>query len=131
MKKILIFLPVLFGLAFAGSALAEWEQVALTGDGQFYVESSSVRTIGKNKEAWVMLNLKSSQKATNGKRYLSAKAKVVFDCVNDKKSYLALVYYSGKMGTGNVVVDDNFKTYDWYHNVPDSAFAIVARAVCS
>lgn len=129
MKKLLI--PLLLCFTIVNNAYAGWKKVASADIADFYIETSTIRTNGKYKEAWVLTDIKTPKKNPDGKAYLSTKAKYRFDCVGDKTNFLALVQYSGNMGEGEVVWSSSYNNNDWEHNVPGSAADSFTRAICS
>lgn len=117
-------------LATIGTASAEWKKVTYSDAAIFYVETSTIRTNRGYKEGWVMADLTSPKKAADGKMYLSTKSKYRFDCAGDKINPLAIAFYSGNMGGGEVIWSKSFNDNDWEHNAPDSVGASFSRAVC-
>lgn len=128
MKKLLV--PLLICFATIGTASADWKRVTYSDAADFYIEPSTIRTNGQYKEAWVMADLKSAQKAADGQLYLSTKSKYRFDCAGDRINYLAIVQYSGNMGAGEVVWNKSFNDNEWNHNVPGSVATAFSRAAC-
>jgi len=128
MKKLIV--PLLICIATIGTASADWKGVASTDAADFFLDKSTVRSSGQYKEAWVLTDLKAAKKDGFGKDYLSSKSKTRVDCVGDKSLYLALVLYSGNMGSGDVVFNKSYNDNDWQHIIPGSAWAIVTQAIC-
>lgn len=123
---------VVFSFALCNSASADWEIIGNTKDNSStaYVDFSKIRTNGVFKDAWVLTDFRSQQKTSNGKRFLSVKAKMSFNCAQETRRSLSSVIYSGKMGNGEVVSVDNYDLAQWNHIVPGTLGEAIAQAVC-
>jgi hypothetical protein len=102
MRKIIITLLLLVA---SSGAMAEWTMVAGDAHGSYdaYVDFSTISKTGTTVKMWRLLNYKNTQ--VSGKvSYLSNAIQNEYDCKEGQSRVLAIVEFSGKMSSGNVVL---------------------------
>jgi len=106
MKRLLMGLMLLMT---AGAASAEWTQSAGNDEVVIYVDRATIRRNGNLVKMWELKDFKTVQKSSSGAResYFSEKAQNEYDCKEEKMRLLAFSWFSGKMGTENVVFSDS------------------------
>lgn len=116
------FLLTLCVLLMTGNAWAEWTQSGENEGGilTHYVDRGTIRRAGHLTKMWVLQNFAALQAASaNGKSFRSSKSQMEFDCREEKHRTLALYWYSGLMGKGDIVAADT-DAGKWARNIPDS-----------
>lgn len=83
---------------------AEWLLVDGDGKANVYVEAETINRHGEWVRVWVMDDLKSPQ-ARELSRYLFSRAEEEHDCIKEPFRLLALEYFSGNMGSGDVLYE--------------------------
>lgn len=81
---------------------AEWLLVDGNGKANVYVEAETINRHGEWVRVWVMDDLKIPQ-ARGLRKYLSSRAEEEHDCIKERFRLLALEYFSGNMGSGDVL----------------------------
>lgn len=81
---------------------AEWLLVDGNGKANVYVETETINRHGEWVRVWVMDDLKIPQ-ARGLRKYLSSRAEEEHDCIKERFRLLALEYFSGNMGSGDVL----------------------------
>ena len=126
-RKLLI--TVILALISTG-AMAEW--VGVNGDENqaLYVNVAVIRNAGDMVKIWSLLDYKTEQIAKIGEyEFLSRSLKTEYDCKEQKGRYLVETKYSGNMGHGKVVYNnDNIR--QWFPVVPDSKDSILWKIAC-
>ena len=88
----------------SGPAYSEW--VAVGGNEEagvtVYADPGTIRRKGNLVKVWHLNDFKTVQ-IVNGISYLSVKAQHEYDCTKDRERILALMTFSGNMGSGKVV----------------------------
>jgi len=93
------------------SVLAEWLLVDGNGKANVYVEAETISRHGEWVSVWVMDDLKVAQ-TRRLRKYLSTLAQEEHDCLNERFRLLALEYFSGNMGIGEVLYKTSGES-DW------------------
>jgi hypothetical protein len=81
---------------------AEWLLVDGNGKANVYVEAETINRHGEWVRVWVMDDLKIPQ-ARGLRKYLSSRAEEEHDCIKERFRLLTLEYFSGNMGSGDVL----------------------------
>jgi hypothetical protein len=109
-------------------AIGEWVHVAKAANGEmFYVDPMSIKKVGNNHRAWVMVN----NNTPDPRGAMSARHLMEFKCAEDSYKPLAITTYSEKFASGNIVRHFNAKDFpDWEYLVPGSTMEGIASLVC-
>lgn len=103
MKRILLAVLLLN----VTSAWAEWVLLDHSaGGGQFdvYIDPATIRQSGDMVKGWTLNDYKTEQVIkSNGKRYLSFKRQLEFNCKDESLRTLYYIVHYGQMGTGDIV----------------------------
>ncbi len=98
-----ILIAVLLAV-FSTSVLAEWTEVGSNVNATIYPDLSTIRKSGNKVKMWSLNDFKVVQIDKNdGMRYLSLAAQNEYDCKEETRRLLALIFYSKNMGQGDVV----------------------------
>jgi hypothetical protein len=88
---------------FSTNSMAEWTRVGGDGDGiTTYTDLSTIRKSGDRVKMWDLMDYKVVQ-TVGSTRYLSLVAQDEYDCKEETRRTLALIFYSKNMGAGEVV----------------------------
>ena len=128
MKRLLIGLMLLMT---AGAANAEWTLIGSSGD-EFiqYVDLATIRRNGNLVKMWDLADFKTVQKSAAGESYLSNKIQTEYDCKEEKSRSLAFTWFSGKMGSGKVVVSNGNVRDEWSPIGPGSIAEALWKIAC-
>lgn len=126
MKKLLV--PLLLFVATISGAAEKWSIIANSANFDSYINYSTIRSNGAYKEAWFITDYRGVIREASGNRFMSLKAKIRFDCKQEKTLSLSILAYSEPMGAGTIVLTDD--TGMWVHVVPGSDGAIKYDLVC-
>lgn len=67
-------------LLASAAAHAEWTSVARHDNGEFFIDRSTIKIKGAQREVWSMMNYKNPQMSTNGTIYRSTKSLLQVEC---------------------------------------------------
>ena len=126
MKKFLGILVI--GLLWCNISFAGWTKVAInaeTGNLTAYIDKKTIKKTG-NKVIFQQLN---SYKEPISEGVYSDISYVKVNCSTNEVKFLASTFYSGKMGRGSVVDEDD-SISDWEYFEPGSIMGIVIEYVC-
>ena len=126
MKRLLMGLML---LVTAGAVSAEWTVAG--GNDQFvqYVDRATIRRNGNSVKMWDLFDYKTVQKRA-GDAYLSVKSQSEYDCKEEQIRILALLYFSGKMGSGKVVYSTSEASTQWRPISPASIGETLWKVAC-
>ena len=119
-------------LLSSGPAYAEW--VVLPGGGDdavlaVYVDPGTIQRKGDLVKMWSLYNFTTIQ--TNASTpYSSYKAQNEYDCAGERSRILAVTFFSGQMGRGQVVFSDSAEN-DWQPVAPESIGRSLWKRACS
>jgi len=85
-----------------GSVYAEWVAVDTDADGTSYIDSDSIRRKGGLVKVWTLHDF-TTLRTSAGDSFLSVKGQAEYDCAEERYRPLALIEFSGNMGSGKVV----------------------------
>ncbi|QPD03024.1 MAG: hypothetical protein Nkreftii_000798 [Candidatus Nitrospira kreftii] len=136
MLPVLGFFPRFSCLLFAcmvqvsttAPASAEWLLVGGNGKANVYVEEETISRPGEWVRVWVMDDLKIAQ-PRGLRKYLSTRAQEEHDCLKERFRLLGLEYFSGNMGTGDVLYKTSGES-DWAPIPRGSLAQSVWKFVC-
>ena len=87
----------------SGPAYAEWMSLGASDSGTtVYADTATIRREGDLVKMSVLFDFKTMQTKADVS-YLSAKAQMEYDCAEQRFEGLAVMYFSGNMGTGNLL----------------------------
>jgi len=124
---------LLFILLFLNSVPAYAEWVAVGGNEEavvtVYADPGTIRRAGNLVTVWHLNDFKNVQ-IVKGTPYLSVKAQHQYDCTADRERILALMKFSGNMGSGRVVYKDSHEG-KWKPVAPGSVSHNLGKIACS
>ena len=129
MKKLLAI--VILGLLWCNTSFAGWTKVATTagtGDTTVYIDKKTIKKIGDKVIYKQLTSYKEPLRGSGGDVY-SDIAVLEVNCTNNQARFLDNTYYSGKMGSGSVIAEDD-SVSDWDYFAPGSVMGIVMKYVC-
>jgi hypothetical protein len=126
MKRLLL---ITFLLLSSGPAYAEW---VLHGESEsgttVYADPATMHREGNLVKMEVLFDFKTIQ--TNaGVSYLSAKAQMEYDCAEQRFEGLEVIYFSGNMGSGNLL-DRSSAKGKWLPVSPSSLDQALWKVAC-
>lgn len=108
-------------------ALADWTLVLKNQSGSsFYLDYSSIQSIGNNKKFWIMLDLEKPFKDV----ILSFKRQMEFDCASQTVRGLYIIGFSENLTKGRVLMDGSISS-DFTPISPSSSESDFYGLVCS
>jgi hypothetical protein len=114
----------------SGPAYAEWMAVGESDLGTTaYADSTTIRREGDLAKMWVLFDFKTAVQKKQGGSYWSAKAHMDYDCTEQRYEGLAVMYFSGNMGNGNVLVGSTIKG-KWLRISPGSLDHSLLKVAC-
>ena len=117
-------------IAECGPAYAKW--VAVGGNEEagvtVYADPGTIRRKGNLVKVWHLSDFKTVQIA-KGNSYLSIKAQHQYDCAEGRERILALMKFSGNMGSGNVVYEDSNER-KWRPVAPETTNQALRKIAC-
>jgi hypothetical protein len=100
MKRLLLIALLVLS---SGPAYAEWMSLGASDSGTtVYADTATIRREGDLVKMSVLFDFKTMQTKADVS-YLSAKAQMEYDCAEQRFEGLAVMYFSGNMGTGNLL----------------------------
>jgi len=100
MKRLLLITLLVVS---SGPVYAEWMSFGASESGTtVYADSATIRREGDLVKMSVLFDFKSIQTKADVS-YLSAKAQMEYDCAEQRFEGLAVTYFSGNMGNGNLL----------------------------
>jgi hypothetical protein len=125
-----LFLIVLLVLLSSGPAHAEWVSFAESDSGAtVYVDRDTIRRNGDVVKWWELMDHKTVQTGA-GESFLSVMAQNEYDCAEERHRTLAVTYFSGNMGSGNVVYSDSDEQ-SWEPVQPQSVGQTMWELACA
>jgi hypothetical protein len=126
-KVIFVFLLVII----SSSAAAGWFRIDKDGKLTVYADPTSRRRSGNFVKVWVMNDLKTFQVIPGTEMsYLSVKVRREYDCKEVRAQSLNMVYYSGNMGSGQMVNSISFSEPNWIPVVPGTLEELLWKLNC-
>ena len=97
MNKLL--LTLLASLLVTGAAWAEWVQLVEIENGYAYIDPATIRKDGNLRGVWEITDFK--QRDKDGE--LSRRARVEYDCQQERFKFLSISSHSGPMASGTTL----------------------------
>ena len=123
MKK--LFLVCLMMLA--GSAWAEWVVYAESEQTTFYFDPATIRKEGNMRRVWVLQDLRKPDKVGGE---MSVRARMEYDCKNERIRTLGLSTHSEPM-TGGTVLELGGEKQNWRAIAPETVTETIFNIVCA
>jgi hypothetical protein len=124
----ILFACIVLQVLSAAPASAEWLLVDGNGKANVYVEAETISHHGEWVRVWAVDDLKIPQ--TRGlRKYLSSRAQEEHDCLKERFRLLALEYFSGNMGTGDVLYKTSGES-EWAPIPPGTLAQSVWKFMC-
>jgi hypothetical protein len=115
MKTTKKFALILVLAALSGTALAEWIEIARFDDGmRVFVDRASAQRSGDTAQVTHLVRWGEPQLEPGSPPYLSTVVQTVYDCAGKRERYLASTSYTGAMGNGAKVIEDDDAVDGWY-----------------
>jgi len=125
------WLLMIFLLLSSGHVHAEW--VLVSGDDgaglAVYVDPATIRRNGNLAKMWQLYDYKTVQTVA-GDSLLSMKRFNEYDCVEERTRMLGYTWFSGNMGSGNVVYSTS-EQQPWEPAVPRSINRSLWKVACN
>ena len=118
--------------AFSTGAMAEWTYLTSKEDmtHDIYIDKTTIRQKGNVARMWDLTDFKAPQKVAGGEPFLSLRRLTEYDCVEIRTNSLALTYFSGNMGKGEVVFSHQYKDEKWRDVAPETVGMLQWQAAC-
>jgi hypothetical protein len=128
MTRLLLILTLL--VLSSGPAYADWVAVGGKVEGGMgaYADPATMRREGGLVKLEVLFDFKTIQTKA-GVSYLSAKAQMEYDCAQQRFGGLAVMYFSGNMGSGNLL-DRSTGKGKWLPVSPGSLDQALWKVAC-
>jgi len=115
-------------------ACADWIWTGIDDDKMtVYIDPSTLRRKGDRVKVWLLQDLKTEN--SKGTEILSVKAQKEYDCEEEQERTIAIMPYSGHMGSGSSVVPqrslDRLPLHKWRPVVPGSVGRAFWELACS
>jgi hypothetical protein len=108
---------------------AEWKQVAEGADeAMLFVDFGTFRKDGSIVRFWQLTNF-SKPKRAFGKDVFSLRARVEFDCKQEREKLISISLFSEFFAKGEVITSDDTGT-NWSDIPPDTVASTVFQSVC-
>lgn len=127
MKRILFLLLMMT----CSISWAEWEFVGENNAFFSFVDKSTIQTNGNIAKMWSMKDFALIRKDAVGK-YRSVKVLSVYDCKEETSATVAVIFFEGARGSGNIVFRHTFHKgeWDWEPISPDSTGKAYWKIAC-
>jgi hypothetical protein len=117
-------------LLSSGPAYAEWVSLGKSDAGMtIYVDPDTIRRKGDMVKMWYLFDSKTIEQSVAGRSYLSTKNQSEFDCAEERYRFLAWIYFSGNMGSGEVIFN-SFDEGKWMPVAPGSVTQSLWKVAC-
>lgn len=111
----------------AAATFAEWTAVSETNDLRVYIDFKEIRKDGNLRRVWELQNMKQRNKLGA----MSSRARVEYDCKNERTRILSLSLHSESMTGGEVLFSGGADPNGWAESPPGTPVAIIMKIVCS
>ena len=125
MKKI-FFLIISIALIFCNSVFADWKKFGNSTDGEYFVETDTVRKESGYIFFWKMIDY---SKPIIDSNFNSVKVYIKGDCKIKKIKTLTYVFYTGRKGTGDSDQQESVNK-NWKYPVPESVDYSLLEDLC-
>ena len=113
-------------MLLTGSAWAEWVRYAESEEVTFYYDSYTIRKEGNLRRVWELQDLRKREKDGN----ISVRARLEYDCKNERSRHLGLSTHSEPMAGGTVLSTDG-EDNNWLAIPPSTPFGTILNIVCT
>ncbi len=129
MKRLLFILLTMV----CSASWAAWEMTDKADDLTHYHDKSTIQVNGITAQMWVMYDFPEARTNADGDKYKSAKSLLAFNCKYETLTMISVIQYSGTLGTGDVVLSENFKESEWVWDriVPNTPVKVEWDIACS
>lgn len=115
MKTTKQFVLILALAVLSCAARAEWVEIHKFDDGlRVFVDKASARRSGDTARVTHLVRWGEPQLEPDSPPYLSTVVQTEYDCVGKREKYLASTSYTGTMGNGAKVIEDDDEVDGWY-----------------
>ena len=125
MKKLLLTMLMLM---VTTTASAEWTISGFSDSFIQYVDRATIRRNGNFVKMWNLRDYMAMQTIADVS-YFSSKRQLEYDCKEERSRRLAVSFFSGRMGNGNVVLNDN-EPDKWGPIQPESIGEALWKVAC-
>ena len=126
MTRLFLFILLCLG---GGPAFADWMSLGESDSGTtVYADPTTMRREGDLVKMEVLFDFK-TVRTKEGVSYLSAKAHMEYDCAVQRYEGLAVMYFSGNMGNGNLL-DHSSGKGKWLRVSPGSLDQSLWKLAC-
>ena len=115
---------------FSTSVMAEWTEVGGNDDQTTYADLSTIRKSGDKVKMWDLLNYKVAKTSAAGKLVLSSVDQDEYDCKEEIRRPLAIIWYSKNMGDGEVVYTSGAMHEEFRPIAPGSIANTLFKLAC-
>ena len=126
MKRLLLGLMLLMT---AGAANAEWTRVSSHEKYVQYVDKTTIQRDGNLVRMWGLSDYKTVGRSIGGKEKWSVKDYSEYDCKRKQHRFAKLVDFSGRMGSGAVLFENNPDT-EWMRIPVNNVLNFTVRKSC-
>jgi hypothetical protein len=123
MKYLLLLVILIASTAWAG-----WTKVNSSNGTDFYIDVSSVKAEGAKRTTWQLTNYSTPQSLVDD-YYLSSRARVEFDCKEEKSRLLTITVFSMRNADGKPLLTSDEPT-KWSDIAPYTTARGILNAVC-
>lgn len=115
--------------SWAAAAPAHWDAVLLTDLGLYHFDPHSVTTQGSIKTFQTLLDYKSTQETSDGRKYLSSQAEIQLNCKSHLARIMHMSYRTGAMGSGKEAHKEG-SVREWMDIPKGSPIERIAYRIC-
>jgi hypothetical protein len=114
----------------SNSAIADWVEIQVSANDKVtaYAKTDNIRKVGGKVKMWGLFDLKGSDEIF-GKSYMSMIFQDEYDCKEYQLRNLALSFYSGNMGDGEVI-DASSNSGKWQPIAPGTLENALLKRAC-
>jgi hypothetical protein len=94
---------LLLGASFA--AQAEWKRVVNADRAEFYIDPSTIRVKGDQREVWSVINYHNPQQMQNGRIFRSMRSMLQLECATRYARGIHGSFFSGDMLRGEKITE--------------------------
>lgn len=111
MRKYTVIFTLILLAVTSMNLKAEWTKYGVTDVGEEYLYFESIKRTGNQVKIWRLVDLKLSQDIGAGE-FFSARGLVEFNCQAETVKLLALTFFAGHMGQGQIIDTYDYKDAD-------------------
>jgi hypothetical protein len=126
MRQVLMLLVLVLANAHAAQA---WTVVGRSGSMTLYADRDSMSRDGASVKMWSLFDYERAQSPSGMQSFLSVMSQSEYDCERQQVRRLALDFFAGHMGTGDVTFT-NSEQREWVPPAPSSALEDLWTIAC-